>query len=132
MKTPKRNALGRGLDSLISMDDTPATGSSAINEIDLDLIQPNPEQPRIDFDEDSLDELATSIRELGIIQPLSLRNAANGTYQIIAGERRYEPPLWPGSNQCRPIYARQAKASSPKWPLSRIYSARTSTPSKSP
>lgn len=47
----KRNALGRGLGSLIAMDDTPAPGSSAINEIDLDYISPNPEQPRIDFDE---------------------------------------------------------------------------------
>ena len=69
----KRNALGRGLGSLIAMDDMPARGSSAINEISLDQIQPNPDQPRITFDEDSLQELAASIRELGIIQPLSLR-----------------------------------------------------------
>ena len=72
---PRRNALGRGLDSLISMDDVPARGSSAINEIPLDQITPNPDQPRINFDEDALDELAVSIRELGIIQPLSLRKA---------------------------------------------------------
>ena len=67
MSTPKRNALGRGLDSLISMDDIQTGGSSAINEIDLDSISPNPEQPRTTFDEESLNELATSIRELGII-----------------------------------------------------------------
>ncbi len=69
----KRQALGRGLDSLIPMDDVPARGSSVINEISLDQISPNPDQPRTTFDNDSLDELASSIRELGIIQPLSLR-----------------------------------------------------------
>lgn len=85
----KRNALGRGLDSLISMDDVPARGSSAINDIALSKIEPNPDQPRTTFDEEALDELASSIRELGIIQPLSLRSLDNGRYQIIAGERRY-------------------------------------------
>ena len=85
----KRNALGRGLDSLISMDDVPARGSSAINEIALSKITPNPDQPRRTFDEEALAELAASIRELGIIQPLSLRLTPDGTYQIIAGERRF-------------------------------------------
>jgi ParB family chromosome partitioning protein len=85
----KRNALGRGLDSLISMDDVPARGSSAINDIELSQISPNPDQPRRTFDEDALEELATSIRELGIIQPLSLRKMGPDSYQIIAGERRY-------------------------------------------
>ncbi len=73
----KRNALGRGLDSLISMNDIQTGGSSAINEIEVDLISPNPEQPRRTFDEETLEELATSIRELGIIQPLSLRATAH-------------------------------------------------------
>lgn len=85
----KRNALGRGLDSLISMDDVPARGTSAINEIALDQISPNPDQPRTNFDEEALAELAVSIRELGIIQPLSLRKTGVDSYQIIAGERRY-------------------------------------------
>ncbi len=70
MPTPKRKALGRGLDSLISMDDVPARGSSAINDIPLESISPNPDQPRRSFDPDALEELASSIRELGIIQPL--------------------------------------------------------------
>ena len=87
--TPKRNALGRGLDSLISMDDVPASGSSAINDIPLEKISVNPDQPRRFFDEDALDELAASIRELGIIQPLSLRKVGPDSYQIIAGERRF-------------------------------------------
>ena len=54
MTKPKRSALGRGLDSLISMDDVPARGSSAINDIPLDQISPNPDQPRSTFDEDAL------------------------------------------------------------------------------
>lgn len=85
----KRNALGRGLDSLISMGDIQTNGSSAINEIDIDNISPNPDQPRRTFDEEALQELATSIRELGIIQPLSLRKIDDNSYQIIAGERRW-------------------------------------------
>lgn len=85
----KRNALGRGLDSLISMTEIQTGGSSAINEIDVELINPNPDQPRRTFDEETLEELASSIRELGIVQPLSLRDAGDGTYQIIAGERRW-------------------------------------------
>ncbi len=86
----KRNALGRGLDSLItSARDVQTDGSSAINEIDINLISPNPDQPRRAFDEESLDELAASIRELGIVQPLSLRDTGDGRYQIIAGERRW-------------------------------------------
>ncbi len=92
----KRNALGRGLDSLISMDDVPAQGSSAINNIDIALISPNPDQPRTTFDEEALDELATSIRELGIIQPLSLRKTGANSYQIIAGERRYRAAIKAG------------------------------------
>ncbi|MDE7387155.1 MAG: ParB/RepB/Spo0J family partition protein [Muribaculaceae bacterium] len=103
----KRNALGRGLDSLISMDDTPARGSSAINDIDLSLISPNPEQPRTTFDTDALEELAASIRELGIIQPLSLRKTGPDTYQIIAGERRYRAAIMAGL-QSVPAYIRTA------------------------
>ena len=68
MSLPKRNALGRGLDSLISMDDVPARGSSAINDIALENINVNPDQPRRTFDEEALGELADSIRQLGIIQ----------------------------------------------------------------
>ena len=85
----KRNALGRGLDALINMDEIETSGTSSIHEIELSRIQPNPDQPRREFDEESLNELAHSIREIGIVQPISLRQQANGLYQIIAGERRY-------------------------------------------
>ncbi len=103
----KRNALGRGLDSLISMDDAPARGTSAIHEVELDYISPNPEQPRIDFDETSLAELASSIRELGIIQPLSLRKTGDNSYQIIAGERRFRAARMAGLHAV-PAYVRSA------------------------
>lgn len=104
---PTRNALGRGLGSLISMDDTPARGTSAINDIDLSQISPNPEQPRTTFDEEALNELAASIAELGIIQPLSLRKTGPDSYQIIAGERRYRAAKIAGLTSV-PAYIRTA------------------------
>lgn len=103
----KRNALGRGLDSLIAMDDTPARGSSAINEVPLDAISPNPEQPRTTFDPEALEELAASIAQLGIIQPLSLRKTGLDTYQIIAGERRFRAAVMAGLTSV-PAYIRSA------------------------
>ena len=102
-----RNALGRGLGSLISMDDTPARGTSAINDISLDKISPNPDQPRTTFDESALEELAASIKELGIIQPLSLRKTGPDSYQIIAGERRYRAAKLAGLASV-PAYIRTA------------------------
>lgn len=110
MVSIKRNALGRGLDSLISMDDIQTSGSSAINEIDLDQISPNPEQPRAWFDEESLEELASSIRELGIIQPLTLRKLPGDQYQIISGERRYRAAKLAGLSSV-PAYIRTANDS---------------------
>ena len=106
----KRNALGRGLDSLISMDDVQPSGSSAINEIAISQISPNPEQPRTTFDEDSLEELATSSRELGIIRPLTLRSTGPDTYQIISGERRYRAARLAGLESV-PAYVRTANDS---------------------
>ncbi len=70
-------------------DDIQTGGSSAISEIDISRIDPNPDQPRRTFDPESLEELARSIRELGIVQPLTLRATPGGRYQIIAGERRW-------------------------------------------
>ena len=106
----KRNALGRGLDSLISVSDIQTGGSSAINEIRIDDIKPNPNQPRRTFDEETLGELATSIKELGVVQPLSLRDMGDGTYQIIAGERRWRAAGMAGLNSV-PAYVRSASDS---------------------
>jgi len=85
----KYNALGRGLDALISTEGVRPQGSSTINEIPLAQIEANPNQPRRDFDPDALQELATSIREIGIIQPITLRQIDDNRFQIIAGERRW-------------------------------------------
>ena len=106
----KRNALGRGLDSLIGISEVRTDGSSAISEINIDLISPNPDQPRRSFSDEGLDELAASIRELGIIQPLSLRDAPDGKYQIIAGERRWRAAMRAGLLTV-PAYVRTASDS---------------------
>lgn len=81
--------LGRGLDALISTDAVRTSGSSSIGEIEIEKIKANPNQPRRDFNEEALQELADSIKELGVIQPVTLRKMEDDTYQIIAGERRY-------------------------------------------
>ena len=107
----KGKALKRGLDSLITdLDVIQTEGSSAINQIPIDQITPNPDQPRQVFDEEALEELATSIRELGIIQPLTLRSMGDNTYQIISGERRYRASLLAGLNSV-PAYIRTANDS---------------------
>lgn len=89
----KKKALGRGLNALITMDDNETRGSSYINEIALDKINPNPDQPRTDFDDEAMEELSTSIKKIGVIQPITLRELEDGSYQIIAGERRYRASL---------------------------------------
>ena len=81
--------LGRGLDALISTEAVRTSGSSSIGEIEIDKIFANPNQPRRDFNEEALQELADSIKELGVIQPITLRKMDDDTYQIIAGERRF-------------------------------------------
>ncbi len=80
---------GRGLDALIDTSSEVKTeGSSNLNEIDIVRIEPNPNQPRREFDKEALQELATSIKELGVIQPITVRKV-DDKYQIIAGERRW-------------------------------------------
>ena len=104
----KYNALGRGLDALISTESVRTGGSSTINEIAIDQIEPNPNQPRREFDEEALAELATSIRELGIIQPITLRQVADNKFQIIAGERRWRASQLAGLRAI-PAYIRTIK-----------------------
>lgn len=89
----KKPVLGRGLDALITIDEVKTEGSSSINEIELAKIKVNPNQPRRIFDDEALEELAASIRQVGIVQPITLRKTDNDEYQIIAGERRYRASL---------------------------------------
>ena len=80
---------GRGLDALIDTGDVKTQGSSNLSEISISDIEPNPNQPRREFDQTALSELANSIKEIGIIQPITLRQMPDAKYQIIAGERRW-------------------------------------------
>jgi ParB family chromosome partitioning protein len=81
--------IGRGLDALIDTSDVTTQGSSNLNEIPIEQIEPNPDQPRREFDPTALQELAASIQNMGIIAPITLRQVAPDRYQIIAGERRW-------------------------------------------
>ena len=83
MAVQKKFALGRGLDVLISTEEVKTAGSSSINEIELSKISVNPNQPRREFDPVALQELADSIAEIGIIQPITLRQLSEDSYQII-------------------------------------------------
>ncbi len=101
-------ALGRGLDALISTDDELHTsGSSSISEVPVSKIKANPNQPRREFAAEALNELAESIRQIGIIQPITLRKMDDGTYQIIAGERRWRASQMAGLSSI-PAYIRTA------------------------
>ncbi len=104
----KSLGLGRGLDALIDTTHIATAGSSSINEIALDKIYPNPDQPRRTFDEEALEELAQSIKEHGVISPITLRKDASNRYMIIAGERRFRASKMAGLATI-PAYIRTAK-----------------------
>ena len=107
MAQKKYPSLGRGLDALISTDVVKTEGSSSISEIAISLIKANPNQPRREFDPEALQELSDSIKEIGIIQPITLRKMDDGTYQIIAGERRFRASQLAGLTTV-PAYIRTA------------------------
>jgi ParB family chromosome partitioning protein len=108
-----RKALGRGLDALFS---TPSSGTKAVEtnatppaaneqliEVDIDLIEPNPEQPRTNFDQTRIEELARSIRANGVVQPVLVRRTSAGRYQLIAGERRWRAAQLAGLKRLQAI-----------------------------
>jgi len=99
--------LGKGLGALIDTGSISTGGSSSISEVELELIFANPHQPRTHFDEETLTELATSIRELGVISPITLRKNDDGTYLIIAGERRFRASKLAGLKSI-PAYVKTA------------------------
>lgn len=103
----KMPALGRGLDALISSEEPLIGGSTSVGEIDIDRIDANPNQPRREFDDVALGELAESIKQIGIIQPITLREMPGGRYQIIAGERRWRAGQRAGLKTI-PAYIRSA------------------------
>ncbi len=125
MSAPKKSALGKGLSALLP--EQPASASDAeggtrtrlynfeerrrlagrVAEIDVESVRPNPYQPRKDFDETALDELAASVAQLGIIQPLTVRALGDGRYELISGERRLRASRRAGLKRI-PAYIREA------------------------
>lgn len=103
----KRNVLGRGLGALID-DAEKMQQTAGISEIEISKIVANPFQPRTKFDEEALQELAASIKEIGLIQPITIRKVSDDEYQIIAGERRFRAAQIAGLTSI-PAYIRKAK-----------------------
>ena len=108
-KMKKATGLGRGLSAILEaenyIDELPAV--SRMEELDIELITPNPKQPRTHFDDDALEELADSIATLGLIQPITVRREADGKYIIISGERRWRASRLAG-RKAIPAYVREA------------------------
>ena len=98
---------GRGLDALIDTSEVKTQGSSNLNEIPIEQIEPNPDQPRREFDATAMQELASSIKTMGIIAPITLRQVSPDHYQIIAGERRWRASQMAGLTTI-PAYIRTA------------------------
>jgi len=84
----RRAGLGRGLDALLPAHETREGDAAGLNQVPLDAIATNPRQPRQNFDDDAIGDLAESIRQLGILQPLLVRDLGQGRYELVAGERR--------------------------------------------
>ena len=117
----KKVALGKGLQALLPTDDAPPANDSGqarrkvkkeptagdVVDVKVSNIRPNPYQPRTTFDEDALDELAASIEQLGIIQPLTVRSLGDGQYELISGERRLRASRRAGLERV-PAYIREA------------------------
>ena len=103
--TEKRSVLGRGLGAL--MGDANLKPEASINDIEISLIETNPFQPRMHLDQEALEELASSIRQIGIIQPITVRKISDKKYQLIAGERRLRASLLAGLTRI-PAYIRTA------------------------
>ena len=109
----KKSALGRGLGALLEDAglESKARGESSTSsqeELTLEAIRPNPDQPRKSFDEEALRELATSIKSIGLVQPITVREIEEGRYEIIAGERRYRAARMAGLTTI-PAYIRKVE-----------------------
>ena len=108
MKT--KSVLGRGLGNLLPDEPMASlSGAASIQELSIGLIQPNPNQPRREFDEERLEELASSIRALGLVQPITVQELGGGQYQIISGERRWRAAQRAGLERL-PAYIRPVRA----------------------
>ena len=108
MTTQKKRGLGRGLDALFgtTLPTQQSTPMAEMTEVDIKDIEPNPTQPRRNFDEEALAEVATSISQLGVIQPITLKRREGGKYTIISGERRWRASQKAGLERL-PAYIRE-------------------------
>ena len=108
MATQSKRGLGRGLDALFGIDSAAQQSKpmAEMAEVAISLIDPNPQQPRVSFDEEALAELSASISQLGVIQPITLRKQTNGRYTIISGERRWRASQMAGL-ETLPAYIRE-------------------------
>ena len=104
MATRRRGGLGSGLDALFSAGSEP---TASLREVPIEQIHPNPRQPRTEFEEQALLDLAASIKEHGVIQPLVVSQTSPGRYELIAGERRWRAARQAGLAQV-PILVREA------------------------
>ena len=100
-----RKPVGYVNKEVVGADSTPQQGTADILRIPMDMIEPNPFQPRMTFGQDALEELAESIRTLGLIQPITVRRKPDGRYQIISGERRFRACQMAGMDMI-PAYIR--------------------------
>ena len=126
----KQKGLGRGLDAIFGSDpvDAKLKPMSQMAEIEIADIIPNPTQPRTQFDEEALDELADSIRQLGVIQPITVKKSGDGKYIIISGERRWRAAQRADLTSL-PAYIREVDDENLQpWPSWRTSSARISMP----
>ncbi len=110
--TAKTKGLGRGLDAIFEVENSALAGSepertTLMEEVDIESIFPNPKQPRSIFDEDALEELADSIKTLGVIQPITVKKEGDGRFLIISGERRWRASRLAGLTTI-PVYIREA------------------------
>ena len=117
-------ALGRGLDALLGDTTLQAQTGGSVN-LPISQVEPGLNQPRKHFDEEALADLAESIRQHGMLQPLTVRRLASGYYQIIAGERRWRPPGRRGWKRSPPSSSRPTTGRSWSWASSRTSSGRT-------
>ena len=108
MATQSKRGLGRGLDALFGIDNPTQQSKpmAEMAEVAISLIDPNPQQPRVSFDEEALAELSSSISQLGVIQPVTLRKQKDGRYTIISGERRWRASQMAGL-ETLPAYIRE-------------------------
>lgn len=107
-KGKNKNVLGRGLGDLLGGDPEPSTGASSIQELAIGQIIPNSNQPRREFDEDKLAELAASLRSIGLVQPITVQQINPEQYLLISGERRWRAAQMAGLATL-PAYVRPTK-----------------------